>query len=101
MIYSNIQTRYITSSKSGRLVRYDLIQTDSDTYVAKVWDDQQRGLSKPGSIVELDSLKFTRSEYQSFYGMGGFQKSVPSSQPPSFEGYIWEKCQEHRDSITD
>ncbi|WP_210484162.1 hypothetical protein [Pantoea ananatis] len=101
MIYSNIQTRYITSTKNNRLVRYDLIVIDEDTYVVKVWDDQQRGLSKPGSIIELDSLEFTRADYKAANGMGGFPRSVSSGFPVSFEGHVLNKCQEHRDSLAD
>ncbi|HBQ5655127.1 TPA: hypothetical protein L7569_004629 [Klebsiella pneumoniae] len=101
MIYSRIETRYITSGINTRLVRYDAIYVDDDTIVVKVFDDQQRGISPPNSIIEVATLNFTKEEYKSEQGIGGLQRSVQSRMPPSFEDHVWDKCQEHRNSLTD
>lgn len=99
MFYSHIETRYITSESNERLVRYDRIKIDNDTYVVKVWDDQQRGISQPSLIHEVETIRFTRSSYNEEYGLGGFQRTVAKEFPPAFEDYVWKKCQEHRNSI--
>lgn len=101
MIYSQIETRYITSSSKERLVRYDRVMINHDTYVVKVWDDQQRGISPPSSIVEVASLTFTRESYNQEYGIGGFQRVVNRDSTPAFEDHVWKKCQEHRNSISE
>lgn len=99
MIYSQIETRYITSSNDDRLVRYDSIRINADTFVVKVWDDQQQGIAPPSQIIEVAKLVITRDLYRSAYGLGGFQMSVARESPPAFEDYVWQNCQKHRDSI--
>jgi hypothetical protein len=41
MIYSSIKTHYLSAESGDRLVRYDIIATDSDTYLVKVIDEQK------------------------------------------------------------
>jgi len=99
MIYSKIDTRYITSSSNERLVRYDRIKIDNDTYAVKIWDDQHQEISPTSSIVEMANLNFTRADYNKEYGIGSFQGGVGKESPPAFDDYVWNKCQEHRNSM--
>lgn len=101
VIYTNINTYYITSGKNSRLVRYDVIEMDSETYLVKIWDDQQRGISPPSHIVEIETKKITQEEYKKFYNIGGLQSSVKTSPPPTLDEYVRQRCQEHRNSLID
>lgn len=101
MIYSNIKTYYIDNGAGSRLVRYDAIRVSDDKIIVKVTDDQQRAISPPHSIVEIDTLEFTREQYLKDTGQGGPQRVVRDRMPNSFEGHVQEKCQEHRNGLID
>lgn len=99
MIYPNVKTYYISDGATGsRLVRYDVIIISSDECLIKVFDDQQRGISPPHSIILVDEFKFTRSEYIKRHGIGN-NSMVRRDMAPSFESDILNKCQEHRNSL--
>lgn len=99
MIYSNVKTYYISDGAiGGRLVRYDVITISSDECLIKVFDDQQRGISPPHSIILVDEFKFTRSEYIKRHDIGS-NKIIRRDMAPSFESDILNKCQEHRNSL--
>lgn len=98
MIYSNIRTHYLTSNSNDRLVRYDVIEIDEDNYLVKVIDDEQKELTPSCSLIEVFKLSFTRGTYKSDESIGSnnmFRQDIT----PSFEGYILQKCQKHRDSL--
>lgn len=101
MIYSNVKTHYIDNGQGTRLVKYDVIKISNQKYVVKVFDDQQRSISPPHNIVEIDTLVFTHEDYMRDTGQGGFQTSVMDRMPNSFDGHVLEKCQEHRNSLND
>ncbi|MDM3389439.1 hypothetical protein OGV29_11605 [Citrobacter sp. Cb013] len=101
MIFQNIQTYYITSDKHKvipRYVRYDVIKLDDNAYIVNVIGDQQRGISPPYSLVMLDKITITKAEYLDKYQIGSFT-GVRTQSPPTFEGYITEHLQEHRNQL--
>ncbi len=99
MIY-NVTTYYINSKSNSRLIRYDLIKLDDDTYHVKVFDDQQCGISHQSLVVQIDDFQITREEYNKKYQISsGFQTRVAINQPPGFENTIIDSLQKHRDSI--
>ncbi|EBR9859099.1 hypothetical protein DS524_25470 [Salmonella enterica subsp. enterica serovar Chester] len=99
MIYSNVKTYYISDDATGgRLVRYDVITISSDEYLIKVFDDQQRSISPPHSIILVDEFKFTRSEYMERNNIGN-NSMIRRDMAPSFESDILNKCKEHRNSL--
>ena len=95
MIYSNIKTYYINSEDDLRVVRYDLIKIDNDTYQVKVIDEQQRGINHPSSLVQIDDFLITRNDYNKKYPTG-FQRSVSLEMAPGFENSIEGILQNHR-----
>lgn len=101
MIFDNIKTYYISSDKqtaTPRYVRYDVFQVDNDTYIAQVYDDQQKGISPPYNIVLIDRLTINRAEYISKYQIGS-NTVIRSQMAPSFEGYVSDYLQEHRNKL--
>lgn len=62
MIY-DVKTYYINSKTDARLIRYDVIKLNDDTYKVKVFDDQQRGISHPSLVAQIDDFQITREEY--------------------------------------
>lgn len=99
MVYERVKTYYISGTGSdSRLIRYDVIFIDKDTYKVKIFDDQQRGISPPHSMVMLSEFDFTRAEYEQRHGVGK-NNMVRIDMAPSFEGDLLERCQEHRNSI--
>ncbi|MCK7419817.1 hypothetical protein [Enterobacter asburiae] len=97
MIYS-VKTYYVNSNTDARLIRYDVIKLNDDTYQVKVFDDQQRGISDPSLVVQIDDFQITREEYNKKYP-SGFQTGVAINTPPGFENTITDSLQIHRDSI--
>lgn len=98
MIYSNVNTYYINSNSDPRLIRYDVIQLNNDIYQVKVFDDQQRGLSHPSLMVQIDDFQITREEYDKKYP-SGLQQAVTVNTAPGFESTITDALQKHRDLI--
>ncbi|WP_456310439.1 hypothetical protein [Serratia proteamaculans] len=99
MIHTNIKTYYIDRGQNSRLVRYDAIKVSNDKIIVKVFDDQQRAISPPHSIVEIETLEFTRDQYLKDTGQDGFQTVVRTEMANSFEGHVQEKCQRHRNGF--
>lgn len=101
MIFDNIKTYYISSDKqtaTPRYVRYDVFRVDNDTYIAQVFDDQQKEIDPPYSIVLIDKLTITQAQYRDKYQIG-VNNTVKLHMPPTFEGYVSEYLQEHRNKL--
>lgn len=98
MIYSSVVTYYINSKTDSHLIRYDVIKIDNDTYRVKVIGDQQRGITHPSLLVQLDDFLITREDYNKKYPTG-FQRTISINTPPGFENTIVDILQQHRDSI--
>ncbi|WP_419057247.1 hypothetical protein [Kluyvera georgiana] len=99
MIYK-VTTYYINSKSDPRLIRYDVIKINDDTYQVKVFDDQQRGITHPSLVAQIDDFQITREEYNTKYQVSsGFQTGVAINPPPGFENTITDSLQQHRDSI--
>lgn len=45
MVMSEVETYYINSNDNSRLVRYDVIKIDDDSFVVKVFDNEYLGKS--------------------------------------------------------
>ncbi|WP_368544903.1 hypothetical protein [Enterobacter soli] len=69
MIYG-LTTYYINSKTDANLMRYDVINFDSDTYLMKVFDNKQQGISTPDFISQVAELKITRADYNARYQVG-------------------------------
>lgn len=98
MIYG-AKTYYINSSKDPRVIRYDVITIDKDTYRVKVVDDQSRGISPPSHLVQLDEFLITRDDYNKKYP-SGFQQTVIAEMAPGFENTIPDILQKHRNKLS-
>ncbi|MEH3414031.1 hypothetical protein [Phytobacter diazotrophicus] len=96
MIYSSIKTHYLSAESSDRLVRYDVIAIDADTYLVKVIDEQKSTLSDPKPLILIDQFRVTRSDYFEHYGIHVVQQAITFNLPPSFEDYLLLYCQRHR-----
>ncbi|MEN0625824.1 hypothetical protein AAIG33_00115 [Phytobacter ursingii] len=96
MIYSSIQTHYLSAESGDRLVRYDIIATDSDTYLVKVIDEQKSSMAEPKPLLLIDQFHVTRSDYFEHYGINVAQQAITFNLPPSFEDYLLLYCQRHR-----
>lgn len=101
MIHSSVKTYYIDNGQGTRLVKYDVINISDKEVVVKVFDDQQRAISPPHNIVEIDTLVFNHDEYLKDTGQSGFQRVIRDRMPNSFDGHVLEKCQEHRKALTE
>lgn len=98
MIFSEVETHYINSNTDSRLVRYDVIRIDDDTFVVNVFDVQQRSSSPSGSFTNSAILKITRDDYESENNIGS-SSVVRNRMPTTFQNHILVKCQQHRDSL--
>lgn len=98
MIFSEVETHYINSNTDSRLVRYDVIRIDDDTFVVNVFDVQQRSASPSGSITNSATFKITRNDYESENNIGS-SSVVRNRMPTTFQNHILVKCQQHRDSL--
>ncbi|XUM27945.1 hypothetical protein ACQ86C_06580 [Enterobacter asburiae] len=94
----NVKTYYINSKTDARLIRYDVVKLNDDTYQVKVFDDQQRGISHPGLVVQIDDFQITREEYNKQYS-SGFNQTVRAEMAPGFENTISDILQKHRDKL--
>ncbi|MDE5192637.1 hypothetical protein PYX08_20220 [Citrobacter freundii] len=99
MIYTDIMTLYITSENNQRLVRYDVVKKSDDDYFVKVFDEQTKGIADPKILIQVDEFEVTQQNYRVEYDIGGPQKSVKISIPPTFEGYLRHKLQDHRNKL--
>ncbi len=99
VIYTDVMTFYITSENNQRLVRYDVIKKSADDYIVKVFDEQTKGIAEPKILIQVDEFEVTQQNYRIEYDIGGPQKSVKISIPPTFEGYLRHKLQDHRNKL--
>ncbi|EKN5944403.1 hypothetical protein DVQ14_01890 [Yersinia enterocolitica] len=65
----------------------------------KVIDDQQRGISPPSQLVQLDQFDITREQYNEKYDVGN-RAIVRKEALPGFENTISASLQEHRNNIS-
>ncbi|HDR2623503.1 TPA: hypothetical protein QCI71_004445 [Enterobacter chuandaensis] len=98
MIY-DVKTYYINSKTNARLIRYDVIKLNDDTYQVKVFDDQQRGISHPSLVAQVDDFQITREEYNKKYP-SGFSQTVRTEMAPGFENTIHDRLQKHRNTLS-
>ncbi|CAH6019224.1 hypothetical protein AI3057V1_1454 [Citrobacter freundii] len=99
MIFPIVKTVYINSKTDSHLMRYDVITVDSDTYLVKVFDNQQRGLSTPDLINQIAEFEITRADYNAKYQVGN-RAIVKMNMDPGFENTIDAELQAHRDSLS-
>ncbi|QLW75090.1 hypothetical protein HV139_13690 [Citrobacter freundii] len=99
MIFPIVKSVYINSKTDSRLIRYDVIRTDPDTYLVKVFDNQQRGISVPGLISQIAEFEITRAAYNEKYQVGN-RVVVKMNADPGFENTIDGELQAHRDSLS-
>ncbi|WP_208952085.1 hypothetical protein [Rahnella sp. ChDrAdgB13] len=99
MIYRNVETNYINSKTDSRLIRYDVIKIDNDTYHVKVIDEQQAGIAQPNLLVQVDQFDLTRQQYNEKYDVGN-RAIVRTEMLPGFEGTISDYLQDHRNKIS-
>lgn len=97
MIYA-VTTYYINSKTDANLMRYDVINLDSDTYLVKVFDNQQHGISTPDLLSQVAEFEITRADYNARYQVGN-RAIVKMNSDPGFENTIRDRLQEHRDSL--
>lgn len=98
MIYS-AQTYYINSETDARFIRYDVIKLNSDTYQVKVFDDQQRGISPPSLVEQIDDFPITREEYVKNQSLG-FTEPNDLDMSSWFEYAIPDILQKHRNKLS-
>ncbi|CAD5874834.1 hypothetical protein [Escherichia coli] len=98
MLYNRVKTYYISSKTDSHLIRYDVIQIDADTFRIKVIDDQQRGVSNPNLLVQIDEFDIKRDDYNKKYQIGSLAV-VRTSAPPGFENTIEDELKKHRNTI--
>ncbi|EJB8473951.1 hypothetical protein MW376_004105 [Citrobacter freundii] len=99
MIFPIVKSVYINSKTDSRLIRYDVIRTDPDTYLVKVFDNQQRGISVPDLISQISEFEITRAAYNEKYQVGN-RVVVKMNADPGFENTIDGELQAHRDSLS-
>lgn len=97
MIYA-VTTYYINSKTDANLMRYDVINLDSDTYLVKVFDNQQHGISTPDLLSQVAEFEITRADYNARFQVGN-RAIVKMNSDPGFENTIRDRLQEHRDSL--
>jgi len=98
MIYS-AQTYYISSETDARLIRYDVIKLNNDTYQVKVFDDQQRGISPPSLVEQINDFLITREEYVKNQSLG-FSEPDEIEMSSGFEYSIHDVLQKHRNKLS-
>lgn len=98
MIYSDVETFYISSKTDSRLVRYDVIRLNEDTFNVRVVDEQQQGIAQPNLLIQVDQFDITRQQYIDKYDIGN-RARVRTEMAPGFESAIHEYLQDHRNKI--
>lgn len=99
MIYRNVETYYINSKTDTRVIRYDVIKIDDDTYRVKVIDEQQEGIAQPNLLIQIDQFDLTRQQYNEKHDVGN-RSIVRANMLPGFENTISEQLQNHRNKIS-
>ncbi|MBQ0957026.1 hypothetical protein [Serratia symbiotica] len=99
MIYSNVKTHYISGDNNTRLVRYDVIEKNSDFFLVKVIEEQNKGNAEPKILALLEEFEITRDEYKKRYCNSGFQTVIRVDVRPTFEDTILKVLQEHRNKL--
>lgn len=98
MIFSDVETHYISSNQNSRLVRYDVIKTDDDTFVVKVIDNKALNNAQRDYFTEVATLIITRDDFNLENNIGS-ASVVRNRMPTTFNGHVLVKCQQHRDSL--
>ncbi|MEB8638902.1 hypothetical protein P2G74_02835 [Cronobacter muytjensii] len=98
MVMSEVETYYINSSDNSRLVRYDVIKIDDDSFVVKVFDNEYLGKSLPSFMYEIAEIKINRDDFNLENNIGS-TSVLRNCLPTSFNGHVLVKCQQHRDSL--
>ncbi len=98
MIHRDVVTLYISSKTDPRLIRYDVVKLDSDTYRVKVINEQQKGVAQPNLLIQIDQFDITRQQYNEEYDVGNWG-AVRKESLPGFENTIGGYLQNHRDKI--
>lgn len=90
---------YISSQDHGRLLRYDVIKLDYESYLVKVFDEKKGVTSPARSVIQTDEFQLARSDFLHAFEKDGFSLAVKYNRPPTFESYLYISCQEHRNGI--
>lgn len=98
MIFSDVVTHYINSNIDSRLVRYDVIKVDDDTFVVNVISPPHHGASPDNHSFEISTFNVTREDYRAENDIGSLSV-VRNQMATTFEGHVLVKCQQHRDSL--
>ncbi|MCK2286026.1 MULTISPECIES: hypothetical protein [Enterobacteriaceae] len=99
MIY-DVKTYYINSKTDSHLIRYDVIEIDSDTYRVKVTIDQQRGVTTPNLLSQVEEFDITLTAYHQKHNIGIPGANSQMGGKPTFEADIKNFLQEHRDRLS-
>ncbi|MDU4209939.1 hypothetical protein CWN26_24370 [Klebsiella pneumoniae] len=91
---------YISCKNHGRLVRYDVIKLDYESYLIKVFAGETNEGSFPNPLIQLDEFQLTRSDFLQAFEKDGFELAIKYNRPPTFESYLYISCQLHRDGIS-
>ena len=98
MIYSSIQSHYISSNSDKRLVKYDIICIDDNRYIVKVIDNRHFLRSTPDYYSEVFTFEVTRKAYEMENNIGS-ASVVRHRLQLTFAEHILVKCQQHLDSM--
>lgn len=72
---------YISSQDHGRLLRYDVIKLDYESYLVKVFDEKHDITSSPRSVVQTDEFLLARSDFLHTFEKDGFALAVKYNRP--------------------
>lgn len=91
---------YISCEKHGRLIRYDVIKLDYESYLVKVFDGETTESSFPKLLIQVDEFQLTRSDFLQAFEEDGFELAIKYNRPPTFESYLYISCQLHRNRVS-
>ena len=98
MSFKKFDSYYLRSDTSLRLIRYDIINLDEDTYVVKVFDEIKEDKGLPYRVNIIDEFTLKRADYITKYGIGD-RSTIKMHMPPTFESSIDTEVQEHRNRL--
>lgn len=90
---------YISAGSYGRLLRYDVIAMDYESYLVKVFDEKDDADSQQKALIKIDEFILRRSDFNREFEKNGFEISFKYNRAPSFESYLYVSCQIHRERI--
>lgn len=91
---------YISCNYHGRLIRYDVIKLDYESYLVKVFDDKSNEMSDSNLLVKISEFQLTRSDFLQAFEKDGFALAKKNNRPPTFDNYLYISCQLHRNGIS-